>query len=206
MIIVDAIILHIPGSVLELGSHSNQSSLFTAGFNIFERIQLVGFSIQEIILSIIYAWEGVRLLNLRPRGHYRGTLVQLLIVNIAMIFMDAAVIGAQYSGLFDIHVTLKALSYSIKLKLEYAILGKLVVITEMGGSNSAPTDLSDFVDLSFHNNGTPQPDSEGQARFPDNPECDSHNRLRVSSKGSSTDPLRRSLSAAPTPSSNNSEF
>lgn len=123
-----------------------------------------------------------------------------------MIIMDAAVIGAQYSGLFDIHVALKALVYSIKLKLEYAILGKLVDITKMDGSNSAPTDLSDFVDLSFHNNSTPQPDSDAQARFPDNPEYGAHTRGRVSSKGSSTDPLKRSLSAAPTPSSNNSEF
>ncbi|KAJ5353220.1 hypothetical protein N7452_002194 [Penicillium brevicompactum] len=204
MIIIDAIIFHVPGSVLELGSHSNKSDLFNTGFNIFERIQLVGFSIQEIILSIIYAWEGVRLLNLRPRGHYRGTLVQLLIVNIVMILMDAAVIGVQYSGLFDIHVTLKALVYSIKLKLEYAILGKLVDITEIGGSNSAPTDLSDFVDLSFHTNGTPQPDID-EARFADTLENGTRTRVRVSSKGSSTNPLTRTLSAAPTPSSTNSE-
>ncbi|OQE43493.1 hypothetical protein PENCOP_c003G08720 [Penicillium coprophilum] len=194
MIIVDAIILHIPGIVLELGSHSNKSSLFTHGFNIFERIQLIGFSIQEIILSIIYSWEAVRLLNLRPRGRFRGTLVQLLIVNIAMIIMDAAVIGVEYSGLFEIHVALKAMVYSVKLKLEYAILGKLVGITEGSGSNSAPTDLSNFVDLSFHNAGTPQPDSD---RSTENPEY----RMRPTSKGSSTDPLRGDISAAQSPSS-----
>ncbi|CAG8032237.1 unnamed protein product [Penicillium salamii] len=204
MIIIDAIIFHIPGSVLELGSHATKSTIFDTGFNIFERIQLVGFSIQEIILSVIYAWEGVRLLNLRPRGHYRGTLVQLLIVNIAMILMDAAVIGVQYSGLFDIHVTLKALVYSIKLKLEYAILGKLVDITEIGGSSTDPTDLSDFVDLSFHNNGTPQPDID-EARFADNLENGTRTRVRVSSKGSSTNPLTRTLSAAQTPSLTNSD-
>jgi hypothetical protein len=38
------------------------------------------------------------MIYLRPRGHYRGTLVQLLIVNVAMILMDAAIIGVQYSG------------------------------------------------------------------------------------------------------------
>ncbi|CAG8906477.1 unnamed protein product [Penicillium egyptiacum] len=203
MIIADAIILHTPGFVLEIGSHSNQSSLFNHGFNIFERVQLVGFSIQEIILSIIYSWESVRLLNLRPRGHYRGTLVQLLIVNVAMIMMDAAIIGVQYSGLFDIHVSLKAMVYSVKLKLEYAILGKLVHITEVGGSSSAATDLSDFVDLSLHNARNRQPDSD---MFAENPEYGPHTRVRVSSKGSSTDPLRRSLSAAQTPSSTNPDY
>jgi hypothetical protein len=200
MIIVNAIILHIPGGVLELGSHSNKSHLFIHGFNIFERIQLIGFSIQETILSIIYSYEAVRLLNLRPRGHYRGTLVQLLIVNVVMIMMDAAIIGVQYSGLFDVHVTLKAFVYSVKLKLEYSILGKLVVITEMGGSNSAPTDLSDFVDLAFHNTGEQHLDSDA---FTENPE---HTRIRGYSKGSSTDPLRQSISAAHSPSLNNPDY
>ena len=180
MIIVDAIVFHIPASVLELGSHSNKSYLFTPGFNIFERIQLIAFSLQEVVLSVIYSWEAVRLLNLRPRGHYRGTLVQLLIVNLAMILMDAAVIGVQYSGLFDIHVTLKAFVYSVKLKLEYAILGKLVIFTEMCGSSSQPTDLSDFVDLSFHPN---QPeDSDSQARICDTPESNLPQRVHVASK------------------------
>lgn len=180
MIIVDAIVFHIPASVLELGSHSNKSYLFTPGFNIFERIQLIAFSLQEVVLSVIYSWEAVRLLNLRPRGHYRGTLVQLLIVNLAMILMDAAVIGVQYSGLFDIHVTLKAFVYSVKLKLEYAILGKLVVFTEMCGSSSQPTDLSDFVDLSSHPN---QPgDSDSQARICDTPESNLPQRVHVASK------------------------
>ncbi|KAJ5089415.1 hypothetical protein N7532_008099 [Penicillium argentinense] len=196
MIIVDAIVFHIPASVLEVGSHTNKSALFTAGFDIFERIQLVAFSIQEAILSIIYSWEAVRLLNLRPRAHFRSTLVQLLVVNLAMICMDAAIIGVQYSGLFDIHVTLKAFAYSVKLKLEYAILGKLVDVTteKFGSTNSAPTDLSDFVDLSYNPNQPPA-DSDSQARICDTPENIIHQRPRGSSKQSSD--ARVSLSDTP---------
>ncbi|KAJ5544820.1 hypothetical protein N7535_006792 [Penicillium sp. DV-2018c] len=193
MIITNAIVLHIPGAVLELGTHSNKSHLFRQGFDVFERIQLIGFSIQETILSVIYAWEAVRLLNLRTSGQNRGTLVQLIIVNVLMILMDAAIIAVQYSGLFAIHVTVKAFVYSVKLKLEYAILGKLVVMTEGGGSNSAPTDLSDFVDLSFRQDVEPQLDT---AIFEQNPE---RRRIRGYSKSSSTDPLRRSISAAASP-------
>jgi hypothetical protein len=188
MIITCAIIFHIPAAVLELGSHSNKSYLFNKAFSVFERIQLVGFSLQEVILSAIYSWEAVRLLNLRPRGHYKGTLIQLLVVNMIMVCMDAAIIGVQYSGLFDIHVTLKAMCYSIKLKLEYAVLTKLVVFAEKSGSNSAPTDLADFVDLSYHHNNplTPE-DDESRTRSagesPDRP-------VQISSQGSSSVPLR----------------
>ncbi|KAJ5168220.1 uncharacterized protein N7482_003814 [Penicillium canariense] len=201
MIIIDAILFHIPAAVLELGSHSNKSELFTSAFNIFERIQLVAFSLQEAVLSAIYSWEAVRLLNLRPRGHYRGTLVQLLVVNLAMILMDAAIIGVQYSGLFDIHVTLKALAYSIKLKLEYAILGKLVHFTEMSGStDSAPTDLSDFVDLSFHQRQQQPADSDSQARICDTPNFNLNERARVTSKQSFNDPRISDKLATPSSS------
>jgi hypothetical protein len=112
-----------------------------------------------------------------------------------MILMDAAIIGVQYSGLFDIHVTLKALAYSIKLKLEYAILGKLVHFTEMSHStNSAPTDLSDFVDLSFHQNNQrpPAADSESQARFLTTPDTFDQ---RGPSKQSSNEPRISDISA-----------
>lgn len=126
MIIVCAIIFLIPATVFEFGVHSNESKRFDTGFNIFERIQLVGFSVQEIILSVIYSWEAIRLLKLRPRDHYHGVLVQLLVINLTMVCMDAAIIGSQYAGYFIIHVTLKAMVYSIKLKMEYTILGRLV--------------------------------------------------------------------------------
>ncbi|KAJ5814917.1 hypothetical protein N7474_006694 [Penicillium riverlandense] len=188
MIITCAIIFHIPAAVLELGSHSNKSYLFSKAFSIFERIQLVGFSLQEVILSAIYSWEAVRLLNLRPRGHYKGTLIQLLVVNMIMVCMDAAIIGVQYSGLFDIHVTLKAMCYSIKLKLEYAVLGKLVVFAEMSGSNSAPTDLSDFVDLSYHHHNPRSPEDDDSRTRSAGESPDRH--VHISSKGSSVTPLR----------------
>lgn len=188
MIIVDAIILHIPGFVLELGSHTSEAAMFTNGFNIFERIQLIGFSIQEVILSVIYSLEAVRLLKLRPRGHYRGILVQLLVVNLVIVLMDASVIAVQYTGMPDIQFTLKAMVYSVKLKLEYAILNKLVVFAEKMSSNSNPTDLSDFVDLSFHPNQPPA-DSDSQARiFEDLDQNAAIQRIRAPSKQSSHDP------------------
>ncbi|KAJ5809874.1 uncharacterized protein N7503_002092 [Penicillium pulvis] len=188
MIIVDAIIFHIPGSVLELGSHTSEAALFKHGFDIFERIQLIGFSIQEVILSAIYSLEAVRLLKLRPRGHYRGILVQLLVVNLAMVLMDASVIAVQYTGMSDIQFTLKAMVYSVKLKLEYAILNKLVVFAEKMSSNSNPTDLSDFVDLSFRPNQPPA-DSDSQARIlEDSDQNTAIQRIRAPSKQSSHDP------------------
>ncbi|KAB8235910.1 uncharacterized protein BDW43DRAFT_298509 [Aspergillus alliaceus] len=129
MIIVDAFLFHIPASVLEFGSYSPHAEKFTHAFDIFERIQLVGFSVQEIVLSVIYAWAAVEMLQMLPRGHYKGIFLQLLIINFVMICMDAAVVGVQYAGFFRIHVSVKAMVYSIKLKMEYSILGRLVRVS-----------------------------------------------------------------------------
>ncbi|KAE8363925.1 hypothetical protein BDV27DRAFT_129241 [Aspergillus caelatus] len=126
MIITDAILFHVPASVLEFGAHSNHQAQFNPAFDIFERIQLVAFSVQEIILSVIYAWAAVEMLKLIPRGHYKGILIHLLVINFVMISMDAVVVGMQYAGFFRLHVSLKAMFYSVKLKMEYAILGRLV--------------------------------------------------------------------------------
>lgn len=154
MIIVDAVVLHTPSAVTELGLHSARASLFVPAFDVIERVQLVGFSVQEIILSVIYAWEAVRLLNLRPRGgHYGGILVQLLVVNLSMILMDAAIIGIQNSNYFTLQVTTKAFVYSVKLKMEYAILGRLVDMSQVS-SGSEQANLPDFIDFSSQETDT----------------------------------------------------
>ncbi|KAE8381754.1 hypothetical protein BDV26DRAFT_65121 [Aspergillus bertholletiae] len=145
MIVTDAILFHIPASVLEFGAHSSHQDQFDPAFDIFERIQLVAFSVQEIVLSAIYAWAAIEMLKLTPRGHYKGVLIHLLVINFVMISMDAVVVGVQYAGLFRLHVSLKAMFYSMKLKMEYAILGKLVHVAAVPVtvlSGFSPTDRS----------------------------------------------------------------
>jgi hypothetical protein len=148
MIIINALILHTIGWILEFGTHSNHASRFTQPFEIFERIQLIGFSIQEIILSVFYTTGAVQHLKLRPQQQFRSALIQLVVV-IIFILMDAAIVGFQYAGLFRIHVSLKAMVYSVKLKLEYAVLGKLV---HMSHSNRAPTSPSEALKMSRRTN------------------------------------------------------
>ncbi|KAF4226114.1 hypothetical protein CNMCM8980_008904 [Aspergillus fumigatiaffinis] len=63
--------------------------------------------------------------------------------------MDAAVVSFQYEGLFRIHISAKAMVYSVKLKLEYAVLGKLV---HMSHSNAVATDPSHALKMSRRTN------------------------------------------------------
>jgi hypothetical protein len=126
MIVVDAVILHIPTAVLFYGTAAKPNSVFAHGYNIMERIQIAGFCIQELIISGIYVWQTIKLLRLRPQGRPLGILSQLLVINIVILMLDITVIVIEYIGYYAVQVMFKPVAYSVKLKLEYAILGKLV--------------------------------------------------------------------------------
>jgi len=132
MIIIDAIAFHIPTTVLLYGNVAHPIGVWASGYNVMERIQLVGFCLQELIISGIYVWETVKLLRLRPQGRPNGILHQLLIINIIILVLDVAIVVIEYVGFYSIQVMFKPVAYSIKLKLEYAILGKLVAVARGG--------------------------------------------------------------------------
>ncbi|KFY29498.1 hypothetical protein V491_00002 [Pseudogymnoascus sp. VKM F-3775] len=130
MIIIDAILLSVPTLVLAFGAMSPHTELFARGYNIMEQVQLVGFCVQESILSGIYIWETLKLLWLRTDGWRHKILIQLLIINAIILILDVSVVAVQYAGFYAVQVPLKAASYSVKLKLEYAILNKLIRISK----------------------------------------------------------------------------
>ncbi|KAJ5745939.1 hypothetical protein N7520_011121 [Penicillium odoratum] len=128
MIIIDAILLQIPTTVLLYGAVGMPTGHFAHGYSIMERIQVVGFCVQELVISSIYVWEATHLLRLRPQGRSRGILTQLLVINVIILFLDVAIVVIEYVGYYGLQVTFKPVAYSIKLKLEYAILGKLIAV------------------------------------------------------------------------------
>ena len=129
MIIVDFFLFQIPTSVFLFGAVSvSGPSTFSAGYNILERIQLVAYLLQEVTISTTYVIETVRLLRLRPQGRPSGILRQLLLINILILILDIAIVAIEFVGYYAVQVMFKPVAYSIKLKLEYAILGKLVAL------------------------------------------------------------------------------
>ncbi|KAJ5824928.1 hypothetical protein N7447_007268 [Penicillium robsamsonii] len=135
MICIDAVIFHLPTSVIIYGTIAHPTGPWALGYDIMERIELVGFCVQEFIISSIYVWETIKLLRLRPEGRHFGILNQLLVINIIIVLLDISVVVIEYVGYYAIQVTFKPVAYSIKLKLEYAILGKLIAVAR-GRSHS----------------------------------------------------------------------
>ena len=162
MIIVNGALLHSITTVLTFASNSNNLTpnvlrRFVNGYSIMEKIQMVGFFVQEFILSVIYIRETIRLLRLGESiqddvgsfddgtgqlrsASVRKTMYQILTINVIIIVMDVALLATAFANLYLIETTLKGVVYSIKLKLEFAVLGKLVQIVKVRTSskNNSP--------------------------------------------------------------------
>lgn len=127
MIIFNAIALHIPTTVLTFGSNGDlNTDVFVRGYNVMEKIQMVGFFVQEIILSSIYISETTKILRTSLQPNTKRTMYQLITINVAIIVMDLGLLGIECASLYILETLVKGVIYSVKLKLEFAILGKLV--------------------------------------------------------------------------------
>ncbi|KAJ5596580.1 hypothetical protein N7450_003038 [Penicillium hetheringtonii] len=101
MIIVNAIILHVPTTILTYGSN-------------FVRTQ----HSPHLTPSV--------------HGHNpnRKIMYQLLAINALIIVMDIVLLVFEYLNYFVIQTTLKSAVYSIKLKLEFGVLSRLVFLVQ----------------------------------------------------------------------------
>lgn len=144
MILIDAVLLHIPTTVLTYGSNFDpDNDHFINGYNIMERIQMTGFCLQEFIISGVYIRETVGLLKVDPEPGSRLIMYQLLVINLLIILMDVGLLVTEYLSFYIVETTLKGTIYSIKLKLEFAVLGKLVNLVRNHSRKPEPVNAND---------------------------------------------------------------
>ncbi|KAL2155252.1 hypothetical protein VTH82DRAFT_3928 [Thermothelomyces myriococcoides] len=141
MIITNAIIGHIPIIVVAYGANSSNPGPFIVPYSIYERVQVTLFFLQEIIISGLYIHETVILMRVRSRsgisGHsttQRRLMTHLVVVNIIVVVLDITILVLEYWGMYALQTAYKGFVYSVKLKLEFSILNRLVEMTQ--GSSS----------------------------------------------------------------------
>lgn len=144
MIITNFFILHIPVSILFLASNTGNPAPYIHAFDIYEKIQLAGFSLQECILSGMYLWEATT--TLKPMMAVKGAEGRRMIRHLAILFvttvlLDSSLMATEYTNHFDIQTTLKPVVYSVKLKMEFVVLNELLVFTQACRSNDRFIDI-----------------------------------------------------------------
>jgi hypothetical protein len=133
MIIFDAIALGVPLFTLAMGTNSKHAERFLPGFLIFDKIQLVVISVQEMIISLIYIVQTLRLLGSdggQRRESLRKLFRHLILVNIVVLIFDITLLAVQFSGHYEIQTTYKTAVYSVKLKIEFSVLNRLVSLIQ----------------------------------------------------------------------------
>ncbi|KAI3390451.1 hypothetical protein diail_9632 [Diaporthe ilicicola] len=139
MIIANATCLHLPVIILVYGVNSANPDPFRNPYTIFEKIQLCVFFVQELIISFLYVWETTNRLRLEKaigNSRTRKIMNHLIWVNILVILLDVSILALEFTNLFEVQTAWKPLVYSIKLKLEFSILNRLVSLSQ-GTSNSS---------------------------------------------------------------------
>ncbi|KAL6795815.1 hypothetical protein GGI42DRAFT_363208 [Trichoderma sp. SZMC 28013] len=132
IIIVDAIVCH--GTVIPMvyGSFSNNPEIFAKPYSIAERMEVIIFFIQEVMISTVYIIETINIMRIENfLGNHQSSrrlMHHLVIVNVLVILLDSTIITLEFANLYDYQISYKPLAYSVKLQLEFSVLNRLVDI------------------------------------------------------------------------------
>uniref|UniRef100_A0A0D2YGJ4 DUF7703 domain-containing protein n=1 Tax=Fusarium oxysporum (strain Fo5176) TaxID=660025 RepID=A0A0D2YGJ4_FUSOF len=133
MIITNAVVLHIPIIILMYGANSSDKNPWVHPYQIYEKIQVTVFFFQELIISAIYikacsSFFGTE--GLLYRKGVRRMRRHLLFVNVIIILLDIPILVLEFADFYDFQTAYKAIVYSIKLKLEFNLLNRLVEVAK----------------------------------------------------------------------------
>ncbi|KAI9809851.1 MAG: hypothetical protein M1825_000284 [Sarcosagium campestre] len=143
MIFTGFVLFLVPTTIMLYGSNSPHADFWLPKFGIMERTQLCGFLFQETVINLLYIWATFKILKPSYSIRVRKILWFLIWSNVVIILMDIGVIFTEFTDFYDLQGTLKPCVYSIKLKLEFAILNQLMFIAKRGLTRkSSPKDTS----------------------------------------------------------------
>ena len=127
MIIFDAVVLSMPQIIASYGAVYVCYLHFQTFFDKWEKVQLTGFFVQEVLISSVFIVQTTRLMRLYPTQSTRRTniMYQLLAINFIIIVMDISLLTLEFKGFFITQTVLKCFFYTVKLKLELAVLSRL---------------------------------------------------------------------------------
>ncbi|KAJ5965352.1 hypothetical protein N7481_012066 [Penicillium waksmanii] len=148
-VVINTVLIGFPTTISTFGAAFVRTNDWSKSYKIIERLQVTWFCVQEFTISLLYIRETVKLLQLSPAHstRRRRIMYELLAINVLIILMDISVLIVEFLGLYYLQVLLKCTIYSIKLKIEFAVLGKLTAIVEASRLDLADSGVNDLSDI-----------------------------------------------------------
>jgi hypothetical protein len=111
-----------------------------------EKVQVVTFAIQDIILSCLYLRAAYQYLQGRftQSSKTRTVMCLLLLVQLVAITFDVAIVFMDFAGFLQLKFIIFSFAYAVKLELEFVALNQLVELSKMGLPGLASMSLGAF--------------------------------------------------------------
>ena len=132
MIIADVFILHLPTMVAQIGVVTKIHPKWVSWYPAMEKLQILGFTVQETIISGIYIYTARKMVKESYNAHTTYCIRLLILVQVICILLDVPFIILAYTEIFLLKATLTSFAYAIKLKLEFLVLNQLISIVKNG--------------------------------------------------------------------------
>lgn len=138
-IIFNAIVLHTPMAVFQLGAVSSSRSRFQTLAKTMELIQVLGFSIQETAICGVYIYAARRVAKTTFDNKVKRTAWTLVLVQDLVLLLNVLLILLDFAGYGMLKILIQAFVYAVKLEMEVAVLEGLedveglVVTRDKGG-------------------------------------------------------------------------
>ncbi|KAF6819274.1 integral membrane protein [Colletotrichum plurivorum] len=137
LIVTDACAIHVPMIVLWVlcwATPASAQPAWLARYGVYEKVSIIIFTLQETLLTGIFARQGF--FNLRPLFAFKTRSARLISWYLLSLFvlvflLDVALVALEYTDNFVFQTTSKPLVYSVKLKVEFTVLNKLLAFTKM---------------------------------------------------------------------------
>ncbi|ORY19598.1 hypothetical protein BCR34DRAFT_471821 [Clohesyomyces aquaticus] len=139
IIIINAVVLCVPTSTLNLRQFTKHPEPYSQGYVIMEKIQMTIFTAQEVFISFVYFYEIRIVMKEIFDGATRKIMWQLVAMNVLLLVLDAALLTVEFLNFYMIETTFKSLVYSVKLKVEFGVLSQIVSIIQSKSQENSLT-------------------------------------------------------------------
>jgi hypothetical protein len=135
IIVLDAILLHTPIIIFSFGLSTPSYLTWLPYMATMERIQITGFTVQDLALSTFYTFTSAKLLNIRYTSQRRNLFMALVFAQGFGFVADMVMVVLDYEDMFTLKASLHPFIYAVKLKIEFLVLNQLSCVVRPDGED-----------------------------------------------------------------------
>lgn len=142
MIIFNIFALHMTTMIGQIGVVTKNQPQWISWYPDAEKIQIVGFTVQEMIISGIYVYYINKLVASSLNRKTKRKMKLFILAQVLCILIDFPFIYLAFADDFLMKAVASSFCYAIKIKLEFVVLNQLMDIAKGG---LAPRELSNHL-------------------------------------------------------------